>query len=392
MIMNILKINKRLTITSSLLLFSVVSFSQNKFTIKGQLSPEINGKKVLLSYKNNGVSVEDSTKAEMGKFTFKGLIGDPAYARISVDPPAITTMQNVKSLDVRDFFIDAGEILITGSAGAKTAVIKGGKTQADYQRRFELYKPVQARVDSLNTLIAGYKEKGDNKAMDAARLEMNAEFAKTGKIDSNFIKDNPNSFLSLDIWRTKHRGTLRSNFEPEFKRFSPEVRNTFAGREIQAKFDLAKKLAPGQPAPEFKLKDTAGKEISLSSLRGKNVFVCFYTPDFMNYDAFTFNLGRINRALKDKNTVMITVYYSYADRPDSYWMETIKRSNFNWINLSDIGGVNNAGSVSPTAKAYGLTYYTLPNALLIGEDGKILASQLKLNDTGLGQELAQLIK
>ena len=62
------------------------------------------------------------------------------------------------------------------------------------------------------------------------------------------------------------------------------------------------------------------------------------------------------------------------------------------MNLNDIGGVNNAGSVSPTAKAYGLTYYTLPSALLIGEDGKILASQLKLNDTGLGQELVQLIK
>jgi len=176
-------------------------------------------------------------------------------------------------------------------------------------------------------------------------------------------------------------------------RFSLIVRNTFAGREIQAKFDLAKKkLAPGQPAPEFKLKDTAGKEVSLSSLRGKNVFVCFYMPDFMNYDAFTFNLGRINRALKDKNTVMVTVYYSYSDRPASYWMETIKKSNFNWMNLNDIGGVNEAGSLSPTAKAYGLTFYTLPNALLIGEDGNILASQLKLNDTGLGQELAQLIK
>jgi len=390
--MNILKINVQSLVTLSLLFFSVNAFSQNKFIIKGQLSQEINGKKILLSYKNNGVITEDSTKAEMGKFIFKGLIGDPAYARISVDPPAMTTMQNVKSLDVRDFFIDAGEILITGSGGVKTAAIKGGKTQADYQKRFELYRPVQARVDSLNTLIAGYKENGNNKAIDAARLEMNAEFSKTAKIDSNFIRENPGSFLSLDIWRSKHRGTLRSSFEPEFMRFSPIVRNTFAGREIQAKFDLAKKLAPGQPAPEFKLKDTAGKEVSLSSLRGKNVFVCFYMPDFMNYDAFTFNLGRINRALKDKNTVMVTVYYSYSDRPASYWMETIKKSNFNWMNLNDIGGVNEAGSLSSTAKAYGLTFYTLPNALLIGEDGNILASQLKLNDTGLGQELAQLIK
>ncbi|KLT66721.1 DUF4369 domain-containing protein [Pedobacter sp. BMA] len=390
--MNILKSNIRLTLTFGLLLVSAAAFSQNEFTIKGQLSPEINGKKILLTYKNNGVSVEDSTMAEMGKFTFKGLIGDPAYARISVNPPAMTTMQNIKSLDVRDFFIDAGEIVITSSAGAKTATVKGGKTQADYQRRFDLYKPVQARVDSLNNLIAVYKESGNTKAMDAARLEMNAEFAKTAKIDSNFIRENPGSFLSLDIWRSKHRGTLRSNFAPEFQKFSPAVRNTFAGKEIQAKFDLAKKLAPGQLAPDFKLKDTAGREVSLSSLRGKNVFVCFYTPDFMNYDAFTFNLGRINRALKDKNTVMVTVYYSYANRQDSYWMETIKRSNFSWLNLNDIGGVNDAGSVSPTAKAYGLTYYTLPSALLIGADGKILASQLKLNDIGLGQELAQLIK
>jgi len=39
-----------------------------------------------------------------------------------------------------------------------------------------------------------------------------------------------------------------------------------------------------------------------------------------------------------------------------------------------------------------LNYSTLPTALLINADGKILASQLRLNDTDLAQDLEKLIK
>jgi len=390
--MNFLKNTKNTICFFGLFFLSGYAIAQTSFIIKGQLSPALNEKKILLSYKKNGVNVEDSTIVKMGKFTFKGLIGDPAYARLSVDPPAMITVKNVKTLDNRDFFIDGGEVLIKGQSGVKSAEIKGGKTQSDFQKRSGLYRPIQARVDSLNTVIEEFKTMGNTAGIDAARKEMNTELSKTAKIDSNFIKENPGSYLALDLWKSKHRGTLRSKFESEFNSFSPAIKNTFAGREIQAKFDVARRLAPGQIAPEFKLKDTLGKEISLSSLKGKNVFVCFYTPDFMNYDAFTFNLGRIHRTLKDKNLVMITVYYNYTNSSDLYWKETIEKSKFNWINLNDIGGINDKESVSPTAKVYGLTYYTLPTALLIGTDGKILASQLKLNDTGLAQELVQLIK
>jgi len=221
---------------------------------------------------------------------------------------------------------------------------------------------------------------------------MSVELAKTASIDSNFIKNNPQSYLALDLWKSKHRGTLRSNFEPEFMKFSPAVRNTFSGKELQAKFDLAKALAPGQMAPAFTLKDPMGKEIALSSLKGKNVFLCFYTPDFLNYESFTFNLGRINRTLKDKNVAMVTVYYDFTDPSIDYWKQTIEKSGFKWLNLNDIGGVSNKGAVSNTAKSYGLSYNTMPAGFLIGPDGKILASQLHLSDTGLAQELEKLIK
>jgi peroxiredoxin len=389
--MNI-KSNKNILSALSLVLFSATAMAQTPFVINGKLSPAINEKKIILSYKNNGVNIADSTLVKAGKFTFKGTVGDPAYARLSVDPPAMTTMQNAKTLDNRDFFLEGGKVEIKGDQGVKSAAIKAGKTQIDLQKRFDLYKPIQARVDSLNSLIEQYKLSGNNEGIEAARKEMNVEFSKTAKIDSNFIKENPNSFLALDLWRSKHRGTLRLNFEPEFLKFSPAIRNTFTGREIQAKFDLAKSLSPGQMAPDFKLADTLGKEVALSSLRGKNVFVCFYTPDFMNYDSFAFNLGRINRALKDKNVIMVTVYYSYMDSSVSYWKETIAKSRFNWLNLHDINGVSDKGSLSATAKAYGLNYSTLPTALLINADGKILASQLRLNDTDLAQDLEKLIK
>lgn len=372
--------------------FTGSAMAQHTFTVNGQLSPAIDGKKVILTYKINGTTVDDTTMVKAGRFTFRGTINDPSYGKLTLDPPAMLTMENIKTIDSRDFFIDAGKVEVKSNAGLKSSVVKGGPTQVDFQKRLDLFKPIQARVDSLSDMIEMYKANEDAEGMDEMRKLMTPEFAKIARIDSNIIKDNPSSYLALDLWRSKHRGTLRSSFEPEFQRFSQTLRNTIAGKEIQAKFDLARALAPGQPAPDFKLLDTAGKELSLSSLKGKNVFVCFYTPDFLNYDAFAFNLGRINRTLKDKNFEMVTVYYEFTDKSIGYWKENISKSKFNWLNVNDIGGIDRKGPVSLTAKSYGLSFNTMPAGFLIGTDGKILASQVRLSDTGLAQELENLIK
>ena len=89
---------------------------------------------------------------------------------------------------------------------------------------------------------------------------------------------------------------------------------------------------------------------------------------------------------------MLTVYYSYSDKSAAYWKETIEKSKFNWINLNDVNGITDRGAISPVARAYGLSYNTMPAGFLIGTDGKILASQVRLSDTGLAQELEKLIK
>jgi len=107
--------NIKLLSIALLLFISKAAVAQTPFTISGQLSPAIDAKKVTLSYKNNGVYVSDSTTVSAGKFTFKGIIGDPAYAKLTIDPPAMLTMQNIKTVDSRDFFIDGGKIEIKGA-------------------------------------------------------------------------------------------------------------------------------------------------------------------------------------------------------------------------------------------------------------------------------------
>ncbi|WP_427171283.1 thioredoxin-dependent thiol peroxidase [Arthrobacter sp. 92] len=39
---------------------------------------------------------------------------------------------------------------------------------------------------------------------------------------------------------------------------------------------MAERLTPGTPAPDFTLKDSAGKDVSLKSYRGRNTIVYFY--------------------------------------------------------------------------------------------------------------------
>ena len=73
------------------------------------------------------------------------------------------------------------------------------------------------------------------------------------------------------------------------------------------------RLAPGDPAPDFTLKDADGKEISLSSFRGQRVIVYFY-PAAMT-PGCTKEACDFRDSLADLNSAGITVLGISPDAP-----------------------------------------------------------------------------
>src|SRR6476469_6661960 len=74
-----------------------------------------------------------------------------------------------------------------------------------------------------------------------------------------------------------------------------------------------KRLAPGDPAPEFTLLDAHGKEVSLSSFRGQRVIVYFY-PAAMT-PGCTKEACDFRDSLASLNSAGITVLGISPDQP-----------------------------------------------------------------------------
>src|SRR5882724_2326682 len=74
-----------------------------------------------------------------------------------------------------------------------------------------------------------------------------------------------------------------------------------------------KRLAPGDPAPEFTLLDADGKEVSLSSFRGQRVIVYFY-PAAMT-PGCTKEACDFRDSLASLNSAGITVLGISPDKP-----------------------------------------------------------------------------
>jgi peroxiredoxin len=116
--------------------------------------------------------------------------------------------------------------------------------------------------------------------------------------------------------------------------------------------------------------------VSLSSFRGKNVLLCFWFRDFMPFETFSFLMTKMNKQAKADNLAIVSVYYDPMHQSD--WKTVLKENGMTWTNLMDKDGIVNNVPVSPVARSYDLNIPTLPQWILIGPDGKILARDFNL--------------
>jgi len=361
--------------------------AQHPFTIDGQLSPDKQGF-IILDYSSMGKYTRDSAVVTNGKFSFKGTAGDPLYAMLNLNP----AQGYVASGAVNDrikLFIE-GNTTVKSNAGLITAEIKGGKAEDDYLKRDALYKPLNAKLETLNAQMRPLYEEKNAEAMKPIKTQINVLLKQAQQIDSTFIRQNPDSYVSFDIWRSKHsKGFIKSEWRTEFERFSKRIRNTEEGKLMAEKIDRANNLKPGNIAPMFTLKDLSGKTVSLSDFKGKNVLLVLWYRHFFPFETFSLYLRRAEKRLKDKNTVIVGI--SYDD--DTAWRNAATQEFPEWVNLnasSERTSVNEMGAIALSYGVYSSGY--LPAAYLIGPDGKILSDLINLNDNELGLKLEKLAK
>jgi len=131
-------------------------------------------------------------------------------------------------------------------------------------------------------------------------------------------------------------------------------------------------LNVGQTAPELKFKDPSGKDIALSSLRGKVVLIDFWAswcgPCRMENPNVVSAYQKFKSA-KFKGAKGFEIYGVSLDKNADAWKAAIAKDGLNWPNVSDLGGWSSA-----PAQVYGVN--SIPANFLLDANGVIVAKNL----------------
>ncbi|TJY68766.1 redoxin domain-containing protein [Sphingobacterium alkalisoli] len=357
-------------------------FAQEDYTIKGKIGAFSSPAKVYMQYADQGQRLLDSAIITNGEFKFNGTVQEPtqAYLILSLEGLPLRELQNP---DVNSIYLSKGVINITG-AELKTATISGNALNEEMTVYKSKMKPVEEGLKSLNDeYAASSAEKKEDEAYIADLQARAADFFKLqATLTEQFINENPNSYISLNLVDETLSPANITTFEAAFQNLSANLRNSTKGKSIAEKIEGMRKLAVGATAPDFTLPDTSGNDLSLSSLRGKYVLVDFWASwcgPCRHENPFV--VAAYNK-YKDKGFTILGVSLDNPGKKDA-WMKAIEDDQLaQWTHVSDLQGWQ-----SDVVKLYSIR--GIPQNYLLDQDGKIVASNLR--GAALDEKLAELL-
>ena len=125
----------------------------------------------------------------------------------------------------------------------------------------------------------------------------------------------------------------------------------------------------GREAPDFAMPDVTGKQVKLSSFKGKYVLVDFWASWCVPCRQENPNLVKAYHQFKDKNFTVLGVSLDRPGQKDN-WVKAINDDKLAWTNVSDLQFWN-----SEVVSLYG--FNGIPFNILVDPQGKVIAEGLR---------------
>lgn len=134
--------------------------------------------------------------------------------------------------------------------------------------------------------------------------------------------------------------------------------------------------------PEIELPDMYGKQVKLSSLKGKVILLEFWSAELGNSNVLNAELKELYAKYKEAATPL-EIYQVAIDTSKPIWINAVQQQALPWISVSDLRG--------RASTALGLyNVQKLPTNFLFDKEGTIIARDLRGEE--LDQKLRQLTR
>jgi peroxiredoxin len=244
----------------------------------------------------------------------------------------------------------------------------------------ELRDLLSAVGEKNNELQSALNEMDSLKKIDApdsvlvsANLRKNAAVIELNEYFKKFIRTTPNGTLGVLALGWASRSLPPAEMDSALK----NLKSRFPANTFLAEMEKSSQQQPEQQAsgdswigktvPELVMPDVNGKEVSISSFRGKFVLIDFWASWCGPCRMENPNVVKAYNEFKGKNFTILGVS---LDNNKESWKKAIFQDHLSWTQMSDLKYWN-----SQAVETFG--FQGIPFNVLVDPSGKVIAQELR---------------
>lgn len=345
------------------------------YQLDGQLTNAPAGTKVYLAElgENQFISRDTATTDEKGNFSLQGTVPEASVYQVKLD-------------DANQLLVVLGNgsrIKLSGDARslADNYTVQGSKDSELMQQLSRIMQASRAGMGKLEQRYTRAAQANRTDSLQAIQKVASAMQQQNAAAIKQLVRQNPNSVVSAfvvgNLINPDEQFSFADSMATEFRKTLPDSRYTKA---LAAKLDPLRSTAVGVVAPEIRLAAPDGKDVALSSLRGKYVLIDFWASWCGPCRQENPNVVKMYNKYKGKGFEIYSVSF---DQDRAKWLKAIASDQLTWTQVSDLKGWESAAG-----QAYGVK--SIPQTVLLDPQGRIIAKNLR--GPQLEEELALLLK